>query len=124
MNFDKFYTSVKKAIDVEIKHQYIDFIGKTTCFSDFILQSLNDFRKKLSKIDKQRLEPISTCFYQYRFDSLSGRMTSVKLLEKELDYFKNAQNKALEAAKIKLEERKARKAEEEAAKIPENCRAY
>ncbi len=119
MNFDKFYTSVKKAIDVEIKHQYIDFIGKTTCFSDFILQSLNDFRKKLSKIDKQRLEPISTCFYQYRFDSLSGRMTSVKLLEKELDYFKNAQNKALEAAKIKLEERKARKAEEEAAKIPE-----
>ena len=119
MNFDKFYTSVKKAIDVEIKHQYIDFIGKTTCFSDFILQSLNDFRKKLGKIDKQRLEPVSTCFYQYRFDSLSGRMTSVKLLEKELDYFKAAQNKALEAAKIKLEERKAKKAEDEAAKIPE-----
>lgn len=119
MNFDKFYTSVKKAIDIEIKHQYIDFIGKTTCFSDFILQSLNDFRKKLSKIDKQRLEPISNCFCQYRFDSLSGRMTSVKLLEKELDYFKNAQNKALEAARIKFEERKAKKTEEEIANIPE-----
>ena len=119
MNFDKFYADIKKAIDVEIKHQYIDFIGKTTCFSDFVLQSLKDFGKKLSKTDKVRLEPINTCFYQYRFDSLSGRMTSVKLLEKELDYFKNAQNKALEAAKIKLEERRAKKAEEEAAKIPE-----
>jgi len=119
LNFDKFYTDLKKAVDVEIKHSYIDFIGKTTCFSDFVLQSLNGFRKKLSKIDKTRLEPIASCFSQYRFDSVSGRMTSVKMLDELLDYFKKAQNKALEEAKIKLEERNAAKLSPDVGKTPE-----
>ncbi len=117
MNFDNLYKSLHKAIKVEEKYQYIDFIGKTTCFSDFVLKSLNDFKKKLGKIDKQRLEPICGCFYQYRFDSISGRMNSIHMLIDVLNYFKKAQNQALEAARIKLEEKKRSKAEAEAAEL-------
>jgi len=112
MKFEDFYNSLKKAVEVEEKYQYIDFIGKTTCFSDFVLKSLNDFKRKLNKIDKGRVDVISACFYQYRFDSISGRMSSIKMLNNMLDYFKKAQNKALEEAKIKLEERRAKKAQE------------
>ena len=112
MKFEDFYNGIKKAVEFEEKYQYIDFIGKTTCFSDFILKSLNDFKRKLSKIDKGRVDTICACFYQYRFDSISGRMNSIKMLNDLLEYFKKAQNKALEEAKIKLEERKAKKAAE------------
>ncbi len=115
MKFDNLYTALKKAIEIEEKYQYIDFIGKTTCFSDFVMKSLNDFKKKLGKVDKQRLEPVCGCFYQYRFDSISGRMNSIRMLNEVLDYFKKAQNKALEAAQIRLEEKKAKKALEEEA---------
>lgn len=45
MKFDNLYTALKKAIEIEEKYQYIDFIGKTTCFSDFVMKSLNDFKK-------------------------------------------------------------------------------
>jgi len=113
MKFEDFYSGIKKAIDFEEKYQYIDFIGKTTCFSDFIIKSLNDFKKKLNKIDKGRVDTVISCFYQYRFDSISGRMSSIKMLNELLEYFKKAQNKALEKAKIKLEA-KAQKEEEEA----------
>lgn len=119
MKFEDFYNGIKKAVEFEEKYQYIDFIGKTTCFSDFILKSLNDFKRKLSKIDKGRVDTICACFYQYRFDSISGRMNSIKMLNDLLEYFKKAQNKALEEAKIKLEERKAKKAAETEEKIPE-----
>ncbi len=122
MKFDNLYTALNKAIEVEEKYQYIDFIGKTTCFSDFVLKSLNDFRKKLGKLDKQRIEPVAACFYQYRFDSVSGRMNSIKMLRDVLDYFKKAQNKALEAAKEKLEAKKAAKAEQEAQNAEERTK--
>ena len=95
MKFEDFYNGIKKAVEFEEKYQYIDFIGKTTCFSDFILKSLNDFKRKLSKIDKGRVDTICACFYQYRFDSISGRMNSIKMLNDLLEYFKKAQNKAL-----------------------------
>lgn len=104
MNFDELYKTIKKATELEEKYQYIDFIGKTTCFSDFIIKSLVNFRKKLSKIDKQRIEPIIDCFSQYRFDSISGRMNSIRLLDEMLSYFKKAKNKALEK---KLSENRA-----------------
>jgi len=88
MKFEDFYSGIKKAIDFEEKYQYIDFIGKTTCFSDFIIKSLNDFKKKLNKIDKGRVDTVISCFYQYRFDSISGRMSSIKMLNELLEYFK------------------------------------
>ncbi len=109
MNFNDFYNDIKKAVDIEEKYQYIDFIGKTTCFSDFVIKSLNGFKKKLNKIDKGRADTIISCFYQYRFDSISGRMSSIKMLIDMLEYFKKTHNKALEEAKIKLEEKKAAK---------------
>ena len=84
MKFEDFYNGIKKAVEFEEKYQYIDFIGKTTCFSDFILKSLNDFKRKLSKIDKGRVDTICACFYQYRFDSISGRMNSIKMPLKRL----------------------------------------
>ncbi len=112
MKFDEFYDGIKKAVEFEEKYQYIDFIGKTTCFSDFILKSLNSFKKKLNKIDKGRVDTICACFYQYRFDSISGRMNSIKMLKDMLSYFKKAHNKALEEAKIKLEVKKEKEVKE------------
>lgn len=116
MKFEDFYSGIKKAIDFEEKYQYIDFIGKTTCFSDFILKTLNSFKKKLNKIDKGRVETVASCFYQYRFDSISGRMSSIKMLNELLEHFKKAQNKVLEQAQEKLEIKKAKKEEEKAEK--------
>ncbi len=113
MKFEDFYGAIKKAVEFEEKYQYIDFIGKTTCFSDFILKSLNNFKKKLNKIDKQKVETIAACFYQYRFDSITGRMNSIKMLSETLEYFKKIHNKALEDAKAKLEAKKAAQTEED-----------
>jgi len=70
--------TIKKAIEVEIKHQYIDIAGKKCAFSKFIYNEL----KQISKMDPKnpKWERLCDIFLQYPFDDVSNRMKAVKQL--------------------------------------------
>lgn len=74
--------TIKKAIEVEAQHHYIDIRGKKCAFSRFIMDEL----KKIKKIDPKspKWEYLLNLFENYNTDSLPNRMKSVKLLVKNL----------------------------------------
>lgn len=74
--------TIKKAIEVEIKHQYIDIAGKKCSFSRFIYYEL----KNIQKINPENPKWDSLCeiFDHYSVDNVSNRMKAVSQLIKTL----------------------------------------
>ena len=74
--------TIKKAVEVEIKHRYIDISGKKKTFSGFILEEL----RQIAKIDPNnpKWEYLCSIFERYPFIDLSFRMKAVKQLIKNL----------------------------------------
>ncbi len=74
--------TIKKAIDVEIKHQYIDISGKTCSFSRFICDEI----KIIQKIDPQNpaWKRLYDLFDHYSVNDVSSRVKAVKHLVKQL----------------------------------------
>ena len=74
--------TIKKAIEVEIKHHYIDIIGKKCSFSRFMYGEL----RSIAKIDPNnpKWEYLYNVFEMYGVSDLSTRMKAVKRLIKVL----------------------------------------
>lgn len=82
MNFDEIYEKIKRAITLEIKFQYIDFDGKTMCFSKFMITTLKEVLKKIHKSQKPNIIYLLNLFESYRIDSVSNRIFTIdKTLE-------------------------------------------
>ena len=71
---------LKLAIDVEVKHRYIDIRGKTQCFSKFIMSEANKYYKLSKKNPKWQV--ISETFAHYPFASVPERRRSIEHLVK------------------------------------------
>lgn len=69
---------IKKAVEVEIKHHYIDITGKKSSFSRFIYNELH----KIAKIDSNNpaWENLCNIFERYPISDVSIRMKAVKQL--------------------------------------------
>jgi len=87
---------IKKAIEVEIKHHYIDIVGKKCAFSKFIYNEL----RQIAKIDPNnpKWEYLYNVFERYAVADLSTRMKSIKQLIKHLQN-PFCEEKATETAK-------------------------
>jgi ATP-dependent DNA helicase RecG len=74
--------TIKKAIEVEIKHRYIDIAGRKSAFSRFIYDEIYN----ISRIDHDNPKWKNLCnvFERYPQDSVSNRMKAVKQLIKYL----------------------------------------
>ena len=73
---------LKKAIEVEIKHRYIDIHGKTQAFSSFIKNEAKKYYKQSKKNPKWAV--IIETFEQYPFDNVNERRKSIDRLIKVL----------------------------------------
>ena len=71
---------LKLAIDVEIKHRYIDIHGKTKCFSKFIVSEANKYYKLSKKNPKWAV--IAETFAHYPVASVPERRRSIEHLIK------------------------------------------
>lgn len=69
---------IKKAIEVEIKHNYIDIVGKKSAFSRFIFNEL----KSIKKIDPKnpKWDRLIDIFDRYSVENVSNRMKAIKQL--------------------------------------------
>ncbi|MDD3150939.1 MAG: DEAD/DEAH box helicase, partial [Candidatus Gastranaerophilales bacterium] len=74
---------IKRAIDVEIAHHYIDICGKNNIFSKFVCQEITS----IMKTDKNnpKWEYLYRIFENYPTDTLSNRIKSIKQLLKHLE---------------------------------------
>ena len=82
MSFDEIYENIKKAVTLEIKYQYIDFDGRKTNFSKFMIGVLYEVLKKINKIEKQNIAQLITLFESYHIDSVHNRKFTIdKTLE-------------------------------------------
>ncbi len=88
MDYFTLYQNLTKAISIEREHKYIDFPGNRMEFSEYILKSLYQIKKKLAREEKAKIDVLIYCFEQYRYDSVSGKQNSVEKLEKALSYYK------------------------------------
>lgn len=73
---------LKKAIEVEIKHRYIDIHGKTQAFSSFIKNEAKKYYKLSKKNPKWAI--IIETFEHYPFDNVNERRKSIDRLIKVL----------------------------------------
>ena len=64
---------IKKAIEIEIQHRYIDIRGKTQAFSSFMR---NEARKYAKKSTKWAI--MAEAFAQYPFDSINERRKTIE----------------------------------------------
>ena len=87
-SFDEIHKKIIASCKIEIEHKYIDFVGKKTNFSKFILTTLYTVLKKINKTERHRVEKLIAHFEQYHIDSLSARTYSIELLVNTFDYFK------------------------------------
>lgn len=82
MSFDEIYEKIKQAITLEIKYQYIDFDGRKTNFSKFMIEILYEVLKKINKIEKQNIAHLINLFESYHIDSVHNRRYTIdKTLE-------------------------------------------
>jgi ATP-dependent DNA helicase RecG len=88
VNYFELCKNIQSAIDVEEKHQYVDFVGKKSSFSKFILSNLYKISKNITKFEKNKVDFLITSFEQYPFDSMPSRRVSVDKLLDYLGYFK------------------------------------
>ncbi len=87
-SFDEIHKKIIASCKLEMEHKYIDFVGKKTCFSKFVLSILNTVLRKINKTERHRVEKLIAHFEQYHIDSVSARMYSVELLAETFAYFK------------------------------------
>ena len=87
-SFDEIYEKIITSCKIEIDHKYIDFFGKRTNFSKFILSTLYLVLKKINKTERHRVEKLISHFEQYHIDSPSARAHSIQLLIETFAYFK------------------------------------
>ena len=87
-SFDEIHRKIIASCKIEMEHKYIDFVGKKTCFSKFVLSTLNTVLRKINKTERHRVEKLIAHFEQYHIDSVSARMYSVELLAETFAYFK------------------------------------
>ena len=71
---------LKRAIDVEVKHRYIDIHGKTQAFSSFIKNEVKKYYK-LSQNNPKWAVLIET-FEHYPFENVAGRRRAIERLLK------------------------------------------
>ncbi len=82
MNFDEIYEKIKTAITLEIKYQYINFDGRKTNFSKFMIGILYEVLKKIHKSEKQNIINLINLFEQYHIDDVHSRKQTIdKTLE-------------------------------------------
>ena len=82
MSFDEIYENIKKAVTLEIKYQYINFDGRKTCFSKFMISILYDVLKRINKIEKPNIAYLINLFESYHIDSVHNRKFTIdKTLE-------------------------------------------
>ena len=74
--------TIKKAIEIEIKHHYIDIMGKKQPFSKFILGEIRNFSKK--EPDNPKWDSLKNIFEMYAVSDLSSRIKSIKQLIRHL----------------------------------------
>ena len=87
-SFDEIHKKIIASCKIEMDHKYIDFVGKKTNFSKFILSTLYTVLKKINKTERHRVEKLISHFEQYHIDSPSARAHSVELLAETFAYFK------------------------------------
>ena len=81
-SFDEIYEKIKQAVTLEVKYQYIDFDGKKTNFSKFMIQTLYEVLKKINKIEKPNIAYLINLFESYHIDSVHNRRYTIdKTLE-------------------------------------------
>jgi len=82
LSFDEIYEKIKQAVTLEVKYQYIDFDGRKTNFSKFMISILYDVLKKINKIEKQNIAYLINLFESYHIDSVHNRKYTIdKTLE-------------------------------------------
>lgn len=74
------FEQIKKAIEVEVKHRYIDIHGKTRAFSSFIKSEAQKFYKASKKNPKW--EVMIETFEHYPYDSVPERRRAIERLIK------------------------------------------
>ncbi len=104
MGFDEIYEKVKQALTLEIKYQYIDFDGRKTNFSKFMIGILYDVLQKINKVEKQNILTLIELYESYKADGFSARKYTI---DKTLETF--ARLRSL----IKPRENKPKKSEAE-----------
>ena len=77
MDFDEIYEKVKQATTLEIKYQYIDFDGRKTNFSKFMIGILRELLKKINKIEKQNVAILINLFESYKIDDITNRKHTI-----------------------------------------------
>ena len=95
---------LKRAIDVEVKHRYIDIHGKTQCFSKFIISEAKKYYKISKKNPKWAV--IAETFEHYPYASVPERRRSiehlVKVIKSEIKKEEEPQNLENTLAKAPL----------------------
>ena len=78
---------LKRAIDVEVKHRYIDIHGKSQAFSSFIKNEAKKYYKLSNKNPKWAV--LIETFEHYPFENVTGRRraidTLIKVIKSELE---------------------------------------
>ena len=82
MSFDEIYEKIKQAVTLEVKYQYIDFDGKKSNFSKFMIKTLYDVLKNINKVEKPNIAHLINLFESYHIDSVYNRKYTIdKTLE-------------------------------------------
>ena len=82
MSFDEIYEKIKQAVTLEVKYQYIDFDGRKSNFSTFMIKTLYQVLKKINKIEKPNIAYLINLFESYHIDSVFNRRYTIdKTLE-------------------------------------------
>ncbi|MBR3605459.1 MAG: ATP-dependent DNA helicase RecG [Candidatus Gastranaerophilales bacterium] len=77
MSFDEIYEKIKQAVTLEVKYQYIDFDGKKSNFSKFMIETLYVVLKKINKVEKPNIAHLINLFESYHIDSVSNRKYTI-----------------------------------------------
>ena len=104
MSFDEIYEKIKQAVTLEVKYQYIDFDGKKTNFSKFMISTLYEVLKKINKVEKPNIANLINLFESYHIDSVHNRRYTI---DKTLETF--ARLRKIIKPKVKKEEEKEKK---------------
>ena len=104
MSFDEIYEKIKQAVTLEVKYQYIDFDGKKSNFSKFMISTLYEVLKKINKVEKPNIAHLINLFESYHIDSVHNRRYTI---DKTLETF--ARLRKLIKPKVKKEEEKEKR---------------
>lgn len=89
---------IKKAIEVEIKHHYINIQGKKQPFSRFIIGELRTISKQF--VSNPKWKRLIDVFERYAFDDVSNRIKAIKLLISSLQ---NPEDTPLKTKKAEIQ---------------------